>query len=237
MFILKCICHSFDLVASDACKKIPSDAELLVRLVHSYTHCSFKRLSEFRAFQIFFDLKREKMLHPNQTRWLSVLPAIIRVRDQYLALKLYFIGEQLNPKNDEKSAASAIHLLLMNPINKLYLDFLSHVIPCFMHLNKEFQSGTNKIHLLYWKISQVYRKILDCYIKGDVLNSQGLNCIHYRNSCNFVKLEDRFRSWLQPRPDVFVRVSLFSGGSILAFLWLYGSQYCFILAEWLACAS
>ena len=55
------------------------------------------------------------MLHPNQTRWLSVLPAIIRVRDEYHALKLYFNGEQLNPKNGEKSSASTIHLLLINP--------------------------------------------------------------------------------------------------------------------------
>ena len=83
-----------------------------------------KRLSEFRAFQIFFDLKTQKMLYPNQTRWLSILPAIIHVRNRYLALKLYFNGEQLNPKDGEKSSARAIHLLLINPINKLYLDFL-----------------------------------------------------------------------------------------------------------------
>ena len=175
LFILKCICHSFALVASNACKKIPSNVELLVRQIYSYLHCSFKRLTEFAEFQIFFELKPHKMLHPCQTRWLSLLPAVMRVREQYPALKLYFDGEKLNPKNDEKINAGSIHELLSNPINKLYLDFLSYVLPYFTDLNKEFQSETTKIHVLYWKISQVYKTILDCYIKSDILNTQGLD--------------------------------------------------------------
>ena len=59
-----------------------------------------------------------------------------------------------------------------------------------MDLNKEFRSETIKIHVLYWKISQVYKTVLDCYIKRDVLNRQGLDCIQYKNPYNFVKLED-----------------------------------------------
>ena len=77
----------------------------------------------------------------------------MRVREQYPALKLYFDGEKLNPKNDEKINAGSIHELLSDPINKLYLDFLSYVLPYFTDLNKEFQSETTKIHVLYWKIS------------------------------------------------------------------------------------
>ena len=77
---LKCICPSFALVASKACKKIPSNVELLLRLIYNYLHCSFKRLTEFAEFQIFFVLEIHKMLHPCQTRWLYLLPAVIRVR-------------------------------------------------------------------------------------------------------------------------------------------------------------
>ena len=60
----------------------------------------------------------------------------------------------------------------------------------FMDLNKEFQSKTSKIHVLYCKISQVYKTILDCYIKQEILNTQTVDQIQYRNPHNFVKLED-----------------------------------------------
>ena len=56
LFILQCTCHSFALVASKASTKIPDDVELLIRLVYSYMHHSFKRLFEFSEFQTFLDL-------------------------------------------------------------------------------------------------------------------------------------------------------------------------------------
>ena len=201
-FILKCICHSFALVASNACKKLPSDVELLVRLVYSYMQCSFKRPTEFREIQIFLYLKPQKLLHPSQTRWLSLLSAIVRVRDQYPALILFFNREHLNPKNDENSTATTIHLLLSNPINKLYLDFSSHVLPYLTDLNKKFQSETTKIHVLYSKVSQVHKTILDCYVKRDFLNNQVLDRIQYRNPCNFFDLKDIYLE-----PDVAILLS------------------------------
>lgn len=160
--ILKCICHSFASVTFKSCEKLPKDVENLFQLVYTYMHRSFNRLSEFEEFQLFLDLKPHKMLHPCQTRWLSILFAVLRVREQYSALKLQFNSERLKSDNDD-SSASEIYRLLSNPLNKLYLEFSSHVLPLFTDLSKEFQSEKSKIHVLCWQISQVYKTFLDCF--------------------------------------------------------------------------
>lgn len=42
-------------------------------------HQSYKRQTEFEQFQIFFDLKPNKMLQPSQTSWLSIVATVKRV--------------------------------------------------------------------------------------------------------------------------------------------------------------
>lgn len=41
--------------------------------IHNHINNSQKRLSIFKEFQIYLELKQHKMLHPSQTRWLSVV--------------------------------------------------------------------------------------------------------------------------------------------------------------------
>lgn len=71
IFAMKCICHSLALSASYAFEQLPNSVEELLRNVYNYMKQSFKRLSEFKDFQIFVDCKPNKLLHPCQTRWLS----------------------------------------------------------------------------------------------------------------------------------------------------------------------
>lgn len=72
---------------------------------------------------------------------------------------------------------------------KLHVYFLCHVLPTLTDLNKEFQSDTSKIHVVYWKISQLYQIILDCQMKQETMNTYGVDQVQYRNPHNFVKLE------------------------------------------------
>nr|CAI5842747.1 unnamed protein product [Callosobruchus analis] len=51
---------------------------------------NFKRFTEFKEFQIFLNLNPHKLLQPSQKRWISFSAVIIRVLEQYDALKLYF---------------------------------------------------------------------------------------------------------------------------------------------------
>lgn len=90
LFVQKCICHSFALCASYAAAKIPNEAEELIREVYKYFQYSFKKTSEFLEFQEFANVKPHKLLHPCQTRWLSLHQAVSRILEQRNALRLFF---------------------------------------------------------------------------------------------------------------------------------------------------
>lgn len=117
IFILKCICHSFALCPSNACEKLPNFVEVTSRDIYNYFSNSPKRISEFKAFQDFCNLKAHKILHPCQIRWLSVLSVVKRILEQYNALVLFFTDACFNNRGDIH--ANNILESLNNPTYKL----------------------------------------------------------------------------------------------------------------------
>ncbi|XP_025411758.1 uncharacterized protein LOC112684435 [Sipha flava] len=53
VYIQKCICHSWHLCSSSACKTLPRACEDLARDIFNYFKSSSKRISHFRGFQDF----------------------------------------------------------------------------------------------------------------------------------------------------------------------------------------
>lgn len=72
IFVMGCVCHSFHLCSSAAAKKLPRSLEDFTRSVYNYFSHSSKRSEKLEEFQKFMMLKPHKMLHPAQTRWLSL---------------------------------------------------------------------------------------------------------------------------------------------------------------------
>ncbi|XP_076064370.1 zinc finger protein 862-like [Oratosquilla oratoria] len=90
--VLRCICHSIHLAASEAAKQLPRKCEDLLRDIYSFFSHSAKRKHELKIFQIFCNVKPHKILHPCQTRWLSYHEAVARILEQWRQpLRLYFI--------------------------------------------------------------------------------------------------------------------------------------------------
>lgn len=187
IFILKCICHSFHLSASYACKKLPRFLEDMVRDIYNYFSSSPKRIVELKEFQSFYDLKIHKILHPCQTRWLSVHAAVKRVIEQYSALKLFFIDAVSN--NDLLTSENILQKL-QDPTTIIFLQFLDFVLPLFTNLNKEMQAEHPKIHVLYPNICQILKTLFDCFLKRDYLSVTSIENVDFKNPRNFLKLED-----------------------------------------------
>lgn len=166
LFVMKCICHSFHLCASYACKQLPRGVEDFARDVYNYLKNSPKRLDDYKEFQNYLDIKPNKILHPSQTRWLSLLPVVERLIDQLPALTLYFQNAVLV---DRLLAAETILEKCMAPSTILYLHFLKFVLPHFHDLNKEMQSESPKLFILYEKIFATYKTILECFIKPECM--------------------------------------------------------------------
>lgn len=187
LFIMKCICHSFHLCASYACQKLPRFVEDLTRDIYNYFNSSPKRTSEFTAYQSFCNVKVHKLLHPSQTRWLSVHFVVSRILEQYRPLQLYFTGAVANR---DVLAAENILLKLNDPTSKLFLQFLDFVLPFFTNLNRNMQSESPKLHRIYRDVCNVLKTILDCFIKRDYLINTPLEQIDFKNPRNYMPLEE-----------------------------------------------
>lgn len=166
LFTIKCICHSFHLCASCACQKLPRGVEDFARDVYNYIQNSPKRFGDYTDFQSFVEVKPHKLLHPSQTRWLSLLPVVQRLLEQLPALIVYF---QRAVYTDRLLAAESILDKCLEPSTELYLEFLKFVLPYFHDLNKEMQSEHPKLYLLYDQIFTTYKTILECFLKPECL--------------------------------------------------------------------
>lgn len=92
IYTLDCVCHSVHLCASAAARILPSQIEDFIRDVYHYFSNSSKRIDQFNECQIFCKLKPHKLLHPAQTRWLSLQAAVDRVLENWDPLILFFIN-------------------------------------------------------------------------------------------------------------------------------------------------
>ena len=82
ILIMKCICYSFALCVSYACLKLPRGIEDLARNVYSYFQSSLKRLRKLEESQAFVQVEPHTLLHPSQTRWLSLESVVSRLLEQ-----------------------------------------------------------------------------------------------------------------------------------------------------------
>jgi hypothetical protein len=187
LFILKCICHSFALCASYACKKLPNGIESLVREIYKFFQYSSKKFEKFKEFQIFCNVKPHKLLHPSQTRWLSLIAVVSRVLEQWNALQLFFTAEIAANRHE---SVQLIFNKLQNVFNKFYLQFLDFILPYLTDLNKEMQAEKPKIYLLYSKVESVYKSILEMFIKKIHLEKTPLHEVNYKNPHNILPLQD-----------------------------------------------
>jgi hypothetical protein len=187
LFILKCVCHSFALCASYAATKIPRDVEDLTREIYKYFQYSYKKTGEYQKFQQFANVKVHKILHPCQTRWLSVQQVVSRILEQWNALKLFFIDAAVN---DNLRSTEIILEKLNNASIQIYLEFLNFVLPYFTDLNKEMQSEKPKIYVLYTRIVTITKTLLDMFMKQNCINNILIENIEYNDPRNYVQLEE-----------------------------------------------
>lgn len=184
IFSIKCICHSIHLCCSEACKSLPRRCEDLARNIYNFFSHSSKRQSQFVQFQQFLNLNVHKILHPSQTRWLSLSSVVQRIVEQWDALKLYFTDKWLSEK---LISAENIYLQLNDPFTKAYFYFLEWVLPKFTSLNQFFQTENVVLTTLNEKMELVFKEILLCYMKRDYIMKTDLRKINPSDENQFLK--------------------------------------------------
>lgn len=189
IFIMKCICHSFALCASYACLKLPRGIEDLARNIYNHFQSSPKRMGALEEFQHFVHVKPHKILHPSQTRWLSLESVVTRLLEQYDALKLYFISAI---QEERLTNCEMILSKLNDPTTKLFLMFLEFILPIFNSVNKMMQSEKPQIYRVETEVKKTLKTFLDCYLKEEFIESSDLNTISPTDPRNFVNIKDMY---------------------------------------------
>lgn len=172
IIIMKCICHSLALCSSEACKKLPPELEQLAKAIYSYFSSSVKRQCEFYDFQKFTETEVHKLLHPTQTRSLSLKAVVERLIEQWNALKLFFDGQHLIQR---VKGAEEIYKQLHNQSNKLFLIFLNWVLPIITQANLFFQSSKVVVSELHDVMSNLYKTLLQSYMRDQYVLSTSLS--------------------------------------------------------------
>ncbi|XP_055584769.1 uncharacterized protein LOC129737633 [Uranotaenia lowii] len=158
LIVIKCTCHSLALSASYACKKMPPYLEQLLRDIYSYVSHSPKRLSEFKTIQDIVELKPLRMLHPSQTRWLSLEAVVKRILERFSELKIFFSFQYNFDKN---TTAHRILTHLNDPMTKPLLEFVAYVLPLVNKLNRKFQSESPEFTSIYIEMKTFYLLLLN----------------------------------------------------------------------------
>lgn len=114
--------------ASEACKQLPRALEDMARNIFNFLKSSSKRQAELKQFQMFLNLKPHKLLHPSQTRWLSLIAVVSRILEQWDSLKLYFTDTYLSQR---LVSTETIYYGLSDPFMKLRHLFLNWSLPLF----------------------------------------------------------------------------------------------------------
>ncbi|CAG9840754.1 unnamed protein product [Diabrotica balteata] len=76
--------------------------------------------------------------------------------------------------------------LLPEKSEQVKTDF---VLPLFNNINKEMQSQSPKIHLVYSKICSTLRTLFDCFLKRECILDKSIENIDFINPINYLDLE------------------------------------------------
>ena len=164
--VLKCVCHSTALSVSHASKLLPRSIDQLIRDIYNYFSQSAKRIDQFKEFQEFTDTPQHRILRFYDIRWLSLGACVGRILEQWSALTLFFKGQCLI---DRIQASEKIAVELGCIFNKFYFIFLDYILYVTNKLNTIFQSQSPKIHQVYTDCLSVYKAVVSCFFKREVI--------------------------------------------------------------------
>lgn len=117
-----------------------------------------------------------------------------RILEQWPALLSFFQTQLASPTIDQlsKSKAKSIMESMVRPSAKLYYYFLSYILKVVNDMNKEFQSEGPKIHVLYMRMTTIFKSVLQNFIKKDVMDRLDISTINLRGPTNYLPIEQLY---------------------------------------------
>lgn len=183
--LVRCVCNSLQLAMSHASTEtLPRNIDFLIRETYNwFSHSSNRRIFYKRMFQTInggtTSLTITQMCN---TRWISIEPAVSRILDQWLELKLLF---EVARRDEHCYMADMLYSMYNDPANHLYLLYLKPIVQEVQVVNKLFEGNdVDPIKLykdLIGLVESIGRRIVNPTARVDIL-------------------EDNIESYLNPKP-------------------------------------
>ncbi|XP_066585892.1 SCAN domain-containing protein 3-like [Prorops nasuta] len=185
LITIPCICHSFALVASNACKALSLECGNFIKKLVAFIRGSPKRTAIFKDFQKSFTGETKNILKYAETRWLSRYECIKRILEEWDVL-LKFLLEQTSEKVLQ---AEELLIIMEDSKTRAYLMFLEHILNKLNSFNAFFQAKETKIQRLYQASLKCLIFMATKFIKSALLKLQIF--LPYLNNIDFSKKENQ----------------------------------------------
>lgn len=168
--LIRCVCHSLDIVAHKAMARLPSHVEYLIRETYNWFAHSSKRQSDYRAVYETINGGEAplKLLSPSGTRWLATADCVDRIVSQENELGLHFA---MAASAEHCYAARVLGEMYRDKSNSLYLHFLRPVLAEIKAVNKSFQLETGDSVAVFRDLSRLYQSTMRRVIKPSVFRT------------------------------------------------------------------
>ena len=173
----------------------PNEISEFVIDLHWLFKQSAARKEDFEAVQQELGLAQHTFLKHVESRWLSLLPEVVRALEHFQALEKYFLLELPRKQRSMTSNARYIRIKsqFMSNDTVAKMHFLLSVGGIFEPFLKFFQSEEPLVHSLHEKFSLLLRLLMGRFIKKEVLmNKDGkkLGTIDVKASNNHLDVKD-----------------------------------------------
>ena len=183
--VFPCICHSMNVVASEACKHLPSHIEQFLESVYTYFSRSPKLQSTSEGMQDFINFANQKLLQSSRTKWLALTECVKRILNQWQ--DLFAIFEEAVTEGKSK-VASKIFQYFNCPYTKAYVQFLNYVLNTFTGISRLFQSSVVLVHFLRSECLRLVRLLGGNFIKSEYIVAPNIHELDVYNEANLVPL-------------------------------------------------
>lgn len=165
LILVRCVCHSLQLALSHAsAETIPRPIEFLIRETYNWFSHSSNRKLYYKDLYKAINCGSEPLKIPQlcNTRWISIEPAICRILEQWIELKLLF---QVSRSSENCYMAELLYGLYNDPANHLFLIYIKPIVQEVQAVNKLFESNDVEITKLYNDLITLTKSI-----SGRILN-------------------------------------------------------------------
>lgn len=162
LVLVKCICHSLHLCASNASEVFVDEVDFLLKETYNWFKNSSIRKHNYKEIydliNINTDNKFTNLSQLSTTRWLSRYRAVDKILQQYLELETFFA---IGANKERCHTASLLHDMYKQKENKAILTFLRPILKDIYHLNMYFQKDNidhykafNEVNTLIWSLAR-----------------------------------------------------------------------------------